>query len=79
MAPPNENQSSSRINHNSIDSETSPLLRGETRSVSVPDSETFYIPPPDHGKAAWLFLAGCFVIEGLVWGKRSKCRLLCYF
>ena len=25
-------------------------------------------PPPDHGKAAWLFLAGCFLTEGLIWG-----------
>ena len=30
------------------------------------------VPPADHGKAAWLFLAGCFWIEGLVWGE-SPC------
>ncbi|KUJ12299.1 MFS general substrate transporter [Mollisia scopiformis] len=27
------------------------------------------IPPADGGKGAWLFLAGCFVFEALVWGK----------
>ena len=25
--------------------------------------------PPDHGKGAWLFLMGCFWIEGLTWGQ----------
>ncbi|KAL8867972.1 MAG: hypothetical protein Q9174_005307, partial [Haloplaca sp. 1 TL-2023] len=25
-------------------------------------------PPPDRGRAAWVFLAGCFWLEGLVWG-----------
>lgn len=27
------------------------------------------LPPADHGKAAWLFLIGCFWLEGLLWGK----------
>lgn len=27
------------------------------------------IPPADRGKAAWLFLGGCFWLEGLVWGR----------
>ncbi|KAK4106024.1 MFS general substrate transporter [Parathielavia hyrcaniae] len=26
------------------------------------------LPPVDRGKDAWLFLAACFMIEGLVWG-----------
>lgn len=26
------------------------------------------LPPVDGGKDAWLFLAACFVVEGLVWG-----------
>ena len=34
---------------------------------SVYDDEA-QIPPPDRGKAAWLFLFGCFWLEGLVWG-----------
>lgn len=28
------------------------------------------LPPADHGKQAWLFLIGCFWLEGLLWGKR---------
>jgi hypothetical protein len=27
------------------------------------------IHPADGGKHAWLFLAGCFVFEALIWGK----------
>jgi hypothetical protein len=27
------------------------------------------LPRADGGKEAWLFLAGCFTIEALVWGK----------
>ena len=27
------------------------------------------LPRVDGGKAAWLFLAGCFAIEALTWGK----------
>lgn len=26
------------------------------------------VPPIDHGKDAWFFLAACFVMEALVWG-----------
>lgn len=29
------------------------------------------LPRADGGKDAWLFLAGCFMIEALVWGKLS--------
>ena len=40
---------------------------------SSPNSEKLRsaVPPADHGRAAWLFLAGCFLVEGLVW---SECR-----
>lgn len=31
----------------------------------------FSLPPADHGKDAWLFLAGCFIVEVLVWGKQN--------
>lgn len=27
------------------------------------------LPPVDGGKDAWLFLAACFAVEALVWGK----------
>ena len=32
-------------------------------------TQEFSLPPVDGGKYAWLFLAGCFTIEALVWGK----------
>ena len=42
------------------------------RDISAPDLTPAIsspsIPPPDHGIAAWLFLAGCFLTEGLIWG-----------
>jgi hypothetical protein len=34
------------------------------------DDELAKLPPADGGKGAWMFLAGCFVFEALVWGKR---------
>lgn len=64
--------------------ETSPLLgddlssaanNGSRTAVLLDGGHTHSIPPPDHGKAAWLFLAGCFIIEGLVWGKVLPHRL----
>ncbi len=57
-------------------SENSPLLRSQSResgssrsSLSTDSTISYQIPPPDHGKAAWSFLAGCFLIEGLIWGE----------
>lgn len=29
----------------------------------------FSLPQADGGKDAWLFLASCFIVEALVWGK----------
>ena len=29
------------------------------------------LPPADRGLQAWLLLAGCFVINVLIWGERS--------
>ena len=29
----------------------------------------FSLPRVDGGKDAWLFLAGCFTLEALIWGK----------
>lgn len=31
------------------------------------------LPPPDRGAEAWLFLAGCFVLEAVVFGKPRLC------
>lgn len=46
---------------------------GNVASYGTVNSESieYNIPPPDGGKAAWLFLAGCFFLEGFVWGKSS--------
>lgn len=30
--------------------------------------QEFSLPPADTGREAWLFLAGAFMIEALVWG-----------
>lgn len=27
------------------------------------------LPPADTGAGAWKFLAGCFLVEGLLWGE----------
>lgn len=27
------------------------------------------LPQADRGKEAWLFLAGCFMVEALIWGE----------
>lgn len=40
---------------------------GEEQQV-VPGGQTS-VPRPDGGKHAWLFLAGCFVFEALIWGE----------
>jgi len=32
----------------------------------------FSLPQTDGGKDAWLFLAACFVVEALVWGKHHS-------
>lgn len=29
------------------------------------------LPPVDGGKHAWFFLAACFVVEALTWGKNT--------
>lgn len=34
-----------------------------------------HVPPPDGGRHAWLFLAGCFLMEALLWGKSPNAIL----
>ena len=46
-------------------SSSSPLITSSKSSVYDDEAQ---IPPPDRGRAAWLFLFGCFWLEGLVWG-----------
>ena len=40
--------------------------KGGDRSIA---HTTNNVPRADGGKHAWLFLAGCFVFEALIWGK----------
>lgn len=34
-----------------------------------PSGQGFSLPPADRGRQAWSFLAVCFLVEALVWGK----------
>ena len=50
-------------------------LRTESHSNHLIDQSAnspiheFSLPRADGGKEAWLFLAGCFFVEALVWGE----------
>lgn len=44
------------------------LENGPLASTNVPGIGNN--PRVDGGRDAWLFLAGCFVFEALIWGKR---------
>ena len=46
-------------------------LPGAQHDSSEPQASSLEssLPPADGGKAAWLFLAACFVIEALVFGE----------
>jgi hypothetical protein len=70
-----ESSSNFELRDRSLD----PLPNSESAPVSAPDSQNgdliahiddpeFSLPPVDGGKDAWLFLAGAFMIEALVWG-----------
>lgn len=65
-------------NHAEHDATTSEMLPAHHQSTPaglVPGDEVpeghqeFSLPPADGGKDAWLFLAACFMLEALVWGK----------
>lgn len=47
------------------------LQRAQSRHSQVhgQEFENASLPKADGGKDAWLFLAGCFCIEALTWGK----------
>jgi hypothetical protein len=38
----------------------------------------FSLPQADGGKDAWLFLAACFVVEALVWGRYRSSNFLLF-
>lgn len=44
---------------------------GLTPPESLLDRHESQLPPVDVGKDAYLFLAACFVLEGVVWGMRN--------
>ena len=37
-------------------------------SQTATRGQEFSLPEADGGKEAWLFLAGCFMVEAMVWG-----------
>lgn len=43
-------------------------LRRRVRANSEAPRE-FSLPEADGGRDAWLFLAGCFMVEALIWGE----------
>lgn len=57
------------------DSETGPPTSGslspqaDALAQNQGSRQDFSLPPVDSGKDAWFFLAACFMLEGLVWGK----------
>lgn len=48
----------------------------ELQDIGGDDSEREQVnlPPADGGYQAWLMLAGCFVINVLIWGKDVRVR-----
>jgi hypothetical protein len=44
---------------------------GPDNNVSNPTQHEFSLPTTDSGKDAWLFLAACWAVEALVWGRCS--------
>ncbi len=45
-------------------------LHRTAEEADVEPEETASLPPVDGGRAAWLFLAGSFFIEMLLWGMK---------
>lgn len=58
-------------NTSAREAETAPLPHDSTGVVGQTQEPVFSLPPADGGVRAWLFLAGCFFIEALVWGKNQ--------
>ena len=61
-----ENTTSTATDH-----ESRSMTDDSSSGVSQESIEQAYLPPTDHGKAAWLVLAGCSVIQAPVWGTQS--------
>ena len=59
-------QTGTAAGNNALDSN---IDQQDESSVSRAGRQEFSLPPADGGKDAWLFLAGCFMVEALVWGR----------
>ena len=44
-----------------------------------PNRPGFSLPQADGGRDAWLFLAACFVVEALVWGRYSSSEFAAFY
>lgn len=51
--------------------------RSSEEKLTSPNANDPSLPPVDKGKDAWLFLAACFVVEALVWGKTLERYPVC--
>jgi len=58
------------------DVDGSHLSRRQSRIGDESHGQDFSLPQADGGRDAWLFLAGCFSIEALVWGEWSLLQRL---
>lgn len=47
------------------------LLHNNANDSSLSE-EGFSLPPTDGGKDAWLCLFACFMLEAMIWGRRSS-------
>lgn len=69
MAPPIELQAmqheGTSINNSS---QTNDNHAHEWSSTSPGEVTSHSLPPVDGGRRAWLFLVGCFMLDGIVWG-----------
>ena len=74
LVPTKSHTKSNRLSFRETSSRAQALFSND-QSLENPesafDSEKLEsaIAPADHGRAAWLFLAGCFLVEGLVWSE----------
>ena len=49
---------------------------GQGSPTEADHRREFSLPRADAGKDAWAFLAGCFFIEALIWGKQNCIHFL---
>jgi hypothetical protein len=55
------------------------MADAENSDLGTQDARFSDLPPVDRGHAAWLFLAGCYVMEALVFGMlQSSFRTIRY-